>query len=626
MKKRCLSIGLTALSIVSMVLLTLYAMQTRGIVSASAPSPKTLAGYVPSTVTGGQAHLVGQHPGTDQLALAIGLPLRNEQALTSLLHAISTPHNPQFHHYFSQAEANQLFNPTPQQEQQVIAWVQSGGLTVTHTYPNHLLVDVTGTFAQIEQLLHVTINDYTMQLNGQTITFYAPSNEPTIAGPAGSLVASMLGLDDYPWFQATLASVHPTGNGKAHGSPPYYPQDFANAYDVNPLWNAGYTGAGQHIGIVLWSPPPTDPTLTQFAKQTGANVATRANGRLQVIQISAGQPSTLAFNGAATDGSAEAGMDVEYASAMAPGATIDYYQAAVTKQGTPTSNSLDDALNMAGTDANNNAEISDSWGWGDSQSGNECEPASISDPFITQTEQIFQANTLTGHNYFFSSGDHGSACVFNPTNQCSLVKDPYPQYPASSAYVTSVGGTTFSKNINGSYPGEKAWKYSSSTCKNGTGKAPIGSGGGYSNLFSRPAWQVGFSNNQYRGYPDVAADADPATGAYICYNGKSGPICTIFGNARTSIGEGTSLATPLWAGMMADVNQYVQSQGKSPLGFLTPLLYEIALAGQFPAYHDITSGTNGHYQAGPGWDAITGLGSPDLYNLAQDAAILDTAP
>ena len=107
MKKRCLSIGLTVLSL---LMLTLSMVQTKSNVSAS-PSPKTFIGYIPSAVTSSQARLIGQHSGTDQLALAIGLPLRNEQALTQLLNEASTRRNPQYRHYLTQAQANQAFNP-----------------------------------------------------------------------------------------------------------------------------------------------------------------------------------------------------------------------------------------------------------------------------------------------------------------------------------------------------------------------------------------------------------------------------------------------------------------------------------------------------------------------------------
>jgi subtilase family serine protease len=303
----------------------------------------------------------------------------------------------------------------------------------------------------------------------------------------------------------------------------------------------------------------------------------------------------------------EAAMDIEYTSGLAPGATINYYESPTDSQNHATPQGLDDALNQAGTDANTNRQISSSWGG--------CEASSTSDPFTSTTENILASNSVTGHDYVFSSGDNGSACVPAPTSPCSLT-DPQPQYPASSAYATSVGGTTFSANINGSYPGEVAWTYSASNCPTlNNPQPPVGSGGGYSNLFNRPKWQIGtgLAKNGKRGYPDIAADADPNTGAYVCY-GQSPPSCN-------SIGGGTSLASPIWAGMFADVNQYLQQQSQPLLGFIDPTLYSLATHRQtytYTPFHDITSGKNGQYQASAEWDAVTGWGSADLYILAQD--------
>jgi subtilase family serine protease len=217
---------------------------------ASSP-PKTLTGHVPDIVAQGHAHLVGHHPATDHLTLTIGLHLRNKQALDQFLSEVSDPTNPQYRHYMTQAEANQAFNPTSQQEQQVATWLRVNGLKVINTYPNHLLLDTSGTFGQVEHMLHLTLNDYTTTVQGKQIAFYAPANEPTVDGSVSGIVESIVGLDNYPRFHGDTLPSHPATNGNPDNTPPYYPQDFANAYDVNPLWNAGAIGTGQNIGITL---------------------------------------------------------------------------------------------------------------------------------------------------------------------------------------------------------------------------------------------------------------------------------------------------------------------------------------------------------------------------------------
>ena len=564
-----------------------------GPVLAAAPMPRTLRGDIPSVVGDGKAQLVGAYGQTKTIDIAVGLAVRDPQALAQTLRDQNDPASPRFHQFLSQDDANQLFNPTADQEQQVIQWLQAAGLNLTRTYPNHLVVDAQGTVKQVERLMHVTLNTYRATIRGRQRSFFAPDRAPTLDALVSSIVDGVVGLDTFPRFHHPRLPSAPNGN--AHGAPAYYPQDFANAYDVNALWNAGDTGSNQHVAITLWETPPSDTTLQKFGTTTGASVATTANGRLKVIPVDTGTTSAVSPD------SGEAGMDIEYASGMAPGATIDYYEEPTDSSGNPTDQGLLDALNQAGTDSNNNREISNSWGG--------CESSTL-DSWTQSAENIFASNSATGHNYFFSSGDQGSWC--NPT---SSYVTPYPDYPTSSPNVTSVGGTSFTANIGTTDPGEVAWPYCAS-CYSGQ---PEGSGGGYSQLFSRPSWQTGggLAANGKRGYPDIAAVADPNTGAYVCY-----------GSTSTSCGQigGTSLSSPLWSGMTSLVNQYLAAQGKAALGFLNPTLYQLANQAQtYQPFHDVTSGTNGSYNTGSGWDAVTGEGSPDLYNIARDLAGTSTS-
>jgi kumamolisin len=547
-------------------------------VFAAPPAPKPLHGHVPDEVGQGAAHVLSHRDAGTVISISIGLPMRNAAALDSFLQQVNDPTSPGYHQFMTQAQVNASFNPTVRQESQVVQWLQSNGLTVTATYPNHLLVDAQGTVGQIENLLHTTINNYQGKVHGKDSQFFAPAVDPTVDASVADDVQSITGLDDVPRF-------HIATNGTAHGAAPYYPQDFANAYDVNSLWNTGATGSGQHIGITLWTVPPSDTTLSHFGTVTGASVATTANGRLQVIKVDGGTTAALSPDGG------EAGMDIEYTGGMAPGATIDYYEAPTDSSGNPTDQGLEDALNLAGTDSNNNRQITNSWGG--------CEATSTSDPFISATNNIFQSNSATGHNYFFSSGDNGSWCTTNPQ----------PDYPTSSPYVTSVGGTKFNANVGSTWPGEAAWAYSA-TGNNGN---PEGSGGGYSKIFSRPSWQTGsgLAANGKRGYPDISADADPNTGAEVCYGASS---------ACAQIG-GTSLASPLWAGLLADINAYLAAQSKPSAGAIDATLYSLANgAPTYAPFHDVTSGTNGSYGATAAWDAVTGWGTPDVWNLARDLA------
>ncbi len=186
------------------------------------------------------------------------------------------------------------------------------------------------------------------------------------------------------------------------------------------------------------------------------------------------------------------------------------------------------------------------------------------------------------------AGDFGAYACGTLVGQGAFGSTLGVEYPASSPYVVAVGGTTLTVNIPSphpapgppSYAGETAWTYS---------------GGGYSSYELRPSWQAAaLPSSTVRGVPDVALDADPASGVLLAINGQA------------YIGEGgTSVAAPLFAGMWARF----ETAYTNSLGFASPTLYGIP--SPYPTYfHDITSGANGAYSAVTGWDAVTGLGSP----------------
>src|SRR5579875_3604037 len=385
-----------------------WTIPTSGIVGA-APPTRTFPGALPGPVAHGDAQRLGPHQATATIPFAVVLPLRNEANLDTFLQQVNDPSSPEYHQYLTQQQVNDLYDPTPDQEQAVASWLKSQGFQVNDGYANHLIVDATGTAAQIESAFNVSMGDYQATVNGKQRTFYSPDSAPTVTASVASDIAQIVGLTNYQQFAIAA-------NGKTDGRAPYYPADFANAYDVTPLWNAGYTGSGQHIGITLWEAPPSSSTLSSWASTTGAS---NPYSHLNVIKVDGG-------NGIADDG--EASLDVEYTSGMAPAAAIDFYEAP-SSGGNPTSQGLIDALNLAGTDSNNNQEISSSWGG--------CEDSSY-DSWEQALTSVFKSNSATGHNYFFSSGDSSSSCGGS---------NPYPTDPANNPYVTSVGGTTFSGNV-----------------------------------------------------------------------------------------------------------------------------------------------------------------------------------
>src|SRR5947209_14550653 len=231
-----------------------------------------------------------------------------------------------------------------------------------------------------------------------------------------------------------------------------------------------------------------------------------------------------------------------------------------------------------------------------------------------------------GISFFAASGDSGAY----DCNDSNLAVDS----PSSDPYVTSVGGTNLQLNA-GTYGSESVWSNANDTQRSPKGS---GGGGGISNTFLQPSWQTGLGvinanssgapcnapNGQYcREVPDVSAAADPTTGyAMFCTVTNAG--CP--SNGWITVG-GTSASAPLWAGSAALINQYLLSKGKTVIGYANPALYSVFNAQQpLSPFHDVTSGTNLFYPGGSGYDMASGLGSPDINNIAQDLASITGSP
>ena len=212
-----------------------------------------------------------------------------------------------------------------------------------------------------------------------------------------------------------------------------------------------------------------------------------------------------------------------------------------------------------------------------------------------------------GTSAFTASGDTGGLeCKNQDYDHFSGFSDPPTQDDegvstlAALPEMTDVGGTSLSTDENGVWLAEAAWVDSPMS---------QGTGGGVSNLFPRPTFQDGVSVPQdatHRLTPDVAADADPASGAYVLTGGQWAHV------------GGTSLAAPIWASLTALMNQYLVEHGGKALGNVNQLLYRVAAGAPRPAFHDVTVGGNAVDNAGTGFDLVTGLGTPNVDNLVRD--------
>ena len=336
----------------------------------------------------------------------------------------------------------------------------------------------------------------------------------------------------------------------------FNPNELAPIYD----FPKGSDGTGQTIGIIeLSSPGGSGFRVSELNTYfSGLGLPTP-----EVIAVSVdgaqNNPGTDPNNPGNVDG--EVMLDIEVAGAIAPKARIIVYFAPNTAQG------FLDVINHAVHDSDHNPTvISMSWGAAE-------DPA---DPAANQINQILQDAASLGVTFCVASGDSGSRDNPNDPDHASV------DFPASSPYSLACGGTSLS--VSGTKITEEVvWEDHS--------------GGGVSRIFDLPDYQknagvppaINPAGPIRRGVPDVAGDADPQTGYNILVDGQ-----------RTTIG-GTSAVAPLWAGLVARLNQ---SLGHSA-GFLNPLLYQ-----NHGTFNDIVSGSNIDYNAGPGWDPCTGLGSP----------------
>ena len=525
---------------------------------------------------------------SQQVHLSVGLHLRNEAALDSFLQAVSDPQSSLYQHYLTPEQFVQYFAPTQGQVQQVQNYLQSQGFTVSNVSSNGLLLDVDASIGQVQQAFHVQINNY--QLGNHV--FYANNAAPSLPSTISPLIASISGMDNstqyHPLFQHTLQHVqHQTHVQKAQNGPVggLGPKDLAKAYDLTPLQQNGILGDNQTIALFeLDGYQKSD--VVQYFQNYGLNTPNITNVLVDNTSGSAGQ------------GAVEVELDIEAAGGMAPRANQIIYEGPNTFQG------MNDTYNRIVTD--NKAKIvSISWGL--------CEASSGAAELQT-LDSIFKQGAAQGISFIAASGDAG-AYDCQDTN---LAVDS----PADDPYVTGVGATRLQLNA-GAYGSESAWSDPSQVQHGPKGG---GSGGGLSHTYKQPSWQNGPGvqnqySNGYREVPDVTAFGDPTVG-YSIYCTVKNAGCPPTG--WLTIG-GTSAAAPFWAGSLALTNQYLRSNNMNALGQVNAALYHVFNSSQpYTAFHDVTSGNNLYYPTTSGYDMASGIGSPDVFNLARDLVALNS--
>lgn len=575
-------------------------------------------------------------------------------ALDALIEAQQTPGSPYYHQWLTPQQYGSLFGMNEADLASVKTWLESQGFTIEAVANGRNSITFSGTAGQVESAFATELHRYVSR--GES--HFANATELSVPAALNGVVLSIRGLNDFrpkPQMRPHRQSTAQFTSAQT-GAHLLTPGDVAVIYDINAAYNSGDTGTGQTI-VVLGQSAIAVSDIEAFQKAAGLTV------KDPTIRLTPATGTSAKVQG----DEAESDLDLEYASGIGRGATILFDYAGNAK-GVSVYDALRDAV-----DNNLGGIISLSYG--------SCELDLAQSDFNT-LEGITQQGASQGQSIVVASGDDGStACYGNlttnttPTTQEeSLAVD----YPASSSYATGVGGTEFvSEDVNGnnagtywqpasgsdlvtsalSYIPEVAWnddpQSGSYANQNGAQYALSAGGGGVSKFAPRPSWQTGvpgIPSGSFRLVPDISLNSSADVGGYLyctsdqsAWNtGQQGSCTKGFRDSSTNgyltAGGGTSFATPIFAGMVAILNQ----KAGSTQGLLNKQLYTLAAnAGTYAAaFHDITQGSNActagssycssagasEYPAAAGYDEATGLGSFDFNALTTAWTATTTTP
>jgi kumamolisin len=429
-------------------------------------------------------------------------------------------------------------------------------LTVSTVNLSARTVKLTGTAENVSKAFQVEL----AQFHHSKGTYRGRSGPVYVPEHLDRVVVAVLGLDNRPQAQAHYRIAR-SGTPTAHASSSvsYTAPQVGKLYD----FPAGANGQGQTIGIIELGGGYTQSDLNSYFSALGIPAPS-----VSAVSVDGGQNQPT---GDSNGPDAEVMLDIEVAGSLATGAKIVVYFAPNTDAG------FLDAINQAvGDKQNHPSVISISWGGPES---------TYTAQSLASYNSALEAAAAVGVSVCVAAGDNGSTDGVSDGLQ-------HVDFPASSPYALACGGT----HLVGSgtmITDEEVWDDLPSDGA---------TGGGVSATFPLPTWQanahvppsVNPGSFVGRGIPDVAGDADPATGYDVDVDGSDIVV------------GGTSAVAPLWAGLIACFNSHL----KTPVGYFNPILYQ-HIAATSGTFRDITAGNNGSYQAGPGWDACTGWGSPN---------------
>ena len=598
----------------------------------AAPSDRAvLSGSTPDWANS-QNFVANADPGTD-VGFRVYLGWNNPDAVAALATAVSDPASASYGHYLTPTQFRKQFAPAATDVAHVQNWLRSQGLTVTYTPKNGHYIAAEGSVAQLQAAFAVSFGTY--KVHGLVVR--APTSDVSIPSSLANIIHGVVGLDESyqfvqadhkvdanappsagfrnapplstSWAQQLSNYAFPAGFGSAGLSSVswtvkgYTPDQIKGAYGIS-----GYDGTGQTVAII---DAYASPTILQDVNQWSKNRDLPTMNPSQLVQVVPPgvykRPQNPRQDPQGWYG--EETLDVEAVHGMAPGAKIVFVGAPNNYQ------DLDAALNHV-VDEGLAQIVTNSYG-----NNTELLPRGFIKPF---EDTLIQA-AVEGIGVYFSSGDNG--------DESSTEGYVTVDWPASSPWVTAVGGTSLGVDSSNMRVLETGWGTSTYACNATTLVCTrsawlYGAGGGVSKLFAEPDYQRGAGLNLTgRGVPDVAALADPQTG-FLVGQTQTFPNGAYYDEYRIG---GTSLASPIFAGLMALVDQ----KAGHAHGFANPLIYatpsafydvgsvKTAVARRnfvngvdaskgtsdfLRTFDDYSGSTSQH--TGMGWDNVTGLGTP----------------
>ncbi len=561
---------------------------------------------------------LGAAPAAQRLQLV--LPLKADEAgLERLATAVSTVGSPQYGQYESLATLARRFGASTAARGRVLAYLRDAGATGIKVDATGLFADASMSVSSAQRLFGTSLAQFHSARAG---SYVAPTGASRVPAQLQGAVTGVVGLDTRPVFGARQTMVahgsfhndisgYPTRTGTPFGCPEatgadgggaqgFTPNQYLTAYGYGPLQAAKFQGQGERVALIEIDGFKY-PDLRSFA----------ACYRLPIPAIDAygvGIAKKLAPGGEST-------LDLEVLDAAAPRLKeVDVYESG--SRAADVLRSLTAPLQNPGKTPE---VISASLGT--------CEPAlleSIGFAGVRAAEGALATAAAAGISVLASSGDEGSTACIGRQAPIDTLAD---SYPASSPFVTGVGGTNVTLDANNEIVSQMVWN-------DGPDDLAAG-GGGRSGLFSRPSYQKGFVTINRRIVPDVSLLADVLPGYEIYCSAKGDCLGGGRNNPWVAVG-GTSAAAPLFAGGLAVIDQVLRARGRQQLGLANSLLYKVARADPTSGvFSDVTIGSNdlspflssthqslGCCSAGPGFDYASGLGSPNLTALAGLATLL----